>query len=49
MCAEVQNCSFIDFCSFVLRGVYLGIVFNEVTDSLDEIAIFFLGFEKLLL
>jgi hypothetical protein len=49
VCAEVQNCPLIDFCSFVLRGVYLRIVFDKVADSLDEIAVFFLAFEKLLL
>lgn len=37
MGAQVQHCALINLCPLVLRGVYLGVVLDELGDSLDEV------------
>lgn len=49
MGTEIQHCSLVNLCSLVLGSVDLGVVLHEVTDSFDEVAVFLLGLEKLLL
>jgi hypothetical protein len=49
MGTEIEHCSLVNLCSFVLGSVYLGVVLHKVTDSFHEIAVFFLGLEELLL
>jgi len=49
VCAQVKNCTFVDLGCFILRGVDLRVILNELADLLDKAAVLLLHFEVLFL